>query len=321
MKSSLFRNACVGSLMLSAMAVAGCDRTPGTAKIAEASEVICEPSQLSLMAGASGMLSARANDALGQPIDGATFEFRASDPRLLRVTAKGEVTSLGPAGQSSILITSGSRSLTVPVDVSAGPAHRFEAAGPDRLAIVAGTTSKNTLSARLLDSFDNPIADAAVLFKAAIDPPVSLSTTTDADGVASIVLPAITHAGDFILEVRHSGKQQVSFALDVHVDAAAPAALVAVNVPVPGPVLLFPEFELVLQVRDAFGNPVPDVQVRWRSSSGSRSFDPPQSKSGSDGKVRTRWQLTELKGRRATLKAFVVDHEKIGFETWIALER
>jgi hypothetical protein len=38
-----------------------------------------------------------------------------------------EVTSLGPAGRTSILIMSGSHSLTVPVDIFAGTAHRFEA--------------------------------------------------------------------------------------------------------------------------------------------------------------------------------------------------
>ena len=316
-----FKCALSGALMIVAMSVAGCGRAPGPTKAPEAHELTCDPAQLSLKAGASGVLAARANDAEGQPIDGARLEFSASDPRLLRVTEQGEVTSLGPAGKTSILIASGSRTLTVPVSIVAGPAHRLEAVGASHRAIVAGTPAKDPFDVRLLDSFDNPVANAPVVFKAAIDPPVSLSTTTDADGVATIMLPAITHAGHFTLDVSSSENQQASLTLDVQVTAAAPAALVAVNVPASGPVALFPDFELVLQVRDAFGNPVPDVMVRWRTNSGSKSFDPPLSRSGADGQVRTRWQLTELKGRRAILRAFVVGHEKIGFETWIALER
>ena len=315
------RRACGIALMIVAMGVAGCERTPEPAKVAEAFELICDPAQLSLTAGANGMLAARANDAAGKPMDGASLQFSASDPRLLRVTAQGEVSSLGPAGRTSILITSGSRTLTVPVNIFAGPAHRLEAVGASQRAIMAGTPSKDPVDVRLLDSFDNPVANAPVVFKAAIDPPVSLSTTTDADGVATITLPTITRAGHYILNVRNLGNQQVSLAIDVQVNAAAPAALVAIKVPASGPVALFPEFELVLQVRDAFGNPVPNVSVRWRTNSGSKSFDPPLSRSRPDGQVRTRWQLTALKGRRATLRAFVVDDEKIRFETWVALER
>jgi adhesin/invasin len=316
-----FECALSSALMLVAMAVAGCERTAGSTKAPEAHELISDPARLSLTAGARGVLATRANDAGGTPIDGARLEFSASDPRLLRVTAQGEVTSLGPAGRTSILIASGSRTLTVPVDIVAGPAHRLEAVGASQRAIAAGTPAKDPIDVRLLDSFDNPVANAPVVFEAAIDPPVSLSTTTGADGVATIMLPAITRAGHFTLDVSNSENPQVSLTLDVQVNAAAPAALVAVNVPASGPVALFPDFELALQVRDAFGNPVPNVMVGWRTSSGSKSFDPPLSRSGADGQVRTRWQLTELKGRRATLRAFIVGDERIGFETWIALER
>jgi len=88
-----------------------------------------------------------------------------------------------------------------------------------------------------------------------------------------------------------------------------------------GPVALVADFELVLRVRDAFGNPVPNVLVAWRTDSGSESFNPQQSLSGPDGLVRTRWQLAGLNRRRANLRAFVVKNETIRFETWVALER
>jgi hypothetical protein len=107
----------------------------------------------------------------------------------------------------------------------------------------------------------------------------------------------------------------------MRVEAAEPTKLESVKVLASGPVALVADFELVLRVRDDFGNSVPNVLVRWRTDSGSESFNPQQSLSGPDGLVRTRWQLTGLKRRRANLRAFVVKNETIRFETWVALER
>lgn len=306
-------------LVILTMAVIGCERAPRPEKIAEIFQLICDPARLSLTAGGSGTLVASAIDAAGKPIDGVRLHFQASDPRLLRVTALGEVNSLGPAGRTSILIESGSRNLTVPVDIVAGPAHRFDAVEGTDSAIVAGTPS--SVSVRLMDAFDNPVADSQVIVESAIESPISLSAVTDTHGVATITLPVITESSHFILNVHTSGTPQVSLPIDMRVEAAAPARLEPVKVLESGPVALVADFELVLRVRDDFGNPVPNVLVRWRTDSGSESFNPRQSLSERDGLVRTRWQLTGLKRRRATLRAFVVKNETIRFETWIALER
>lgn len=310
-----------GTLAILAMLVAGCGRTPDRAAIPETRELIADPARLSLVAGASGTVRARATDAAGQPIEGARLEFSASDPRMLRVDAHGKVTSLGPAGQAAISIISGARSVTVPVDVTAGPARKFEATGESTLEIVAGKSRKDAASVRLVDAFGNPVANTPVMFEAAIEPPLSLSTSTGADGIATITLPAVTRAGRFTLSAHTTGDAPVSLPLEVKVSAASPATLEAVRILPSGPVALVPDFETVLRVRDTFGNPVPNASVRWRTASGSASFDPPQSLSDADGLVRTRWHLTALKGRRATLRAYVVEHETVRFQSWIALER
>jgi hypothetical protein len=307
------------ALLILAIAVAACERTPVPAKNAETFQLICDPARLSLTAGGSALLKAMAIDAIGKPIEEARLDFRAFDPRLLRVSALGEVKSMGPAGPTSILIASGSRSLTVPVEIVAGPAHRFGAVEGTENAIVAGMPSG--VSVKLMDSFDNPVANSQVVFEAAIKPPISLSTATDSNGVATGMLPVITESGHFALSVHASGSPQISFSRDVRVDAAAPKRLEAVKVLASGPVALVADFELVLRVRDAFGNPVPNVLVAWRTDSGSESFNPQQSLSGPDGLVRTRWQLAGLNRRRANLRAFVVKNETIRFETWVALER
>ena len=133
----------------------------------------------------------------------------------------------------------------------------------------------------------------------------------------------ITESGRLILNVHTSGNPSGSSPSRSRCGwkRLRRRSLQAVKVLASGPVALVADFELVLRVRDAFGNPVPNVLVRWRTDSGSASFDPQQSLSGADGLVHTRWQLSELKGRRATLRAFVVNSEAIRFETWVALER
>jgi hypothetical protein len=211
--------------------------------------------------------------------------------------------------------------VTVPVDVVAGPARKLQAVGESTLEIVAGASRKDAANVRLVDAFGNPVANSRVTFEAAIDPPFSLSTSTGADGVATIDFPALTRAGRFVLKAHTAGDPPISLPLDVKVRAASPATLEAVRILPSGPVALVPDFETILRIRDAFGNPVPHASVRWRTDSGSASFDPPQSLSDADGLVRTRWHLTKLKGRRATLRAFVVDHETVRFQSWIALER
>jgi hypothetical protein len=159
------------------------------------------------------------------------------------------------------------------------------------------------------------------MLEAPIETDISLSTDTDTNGVATVTLPVITESGRFILNVHTSGTPRVSLPLDMRVQAAEPAELEPVKVLDSGPVALVADFELVLRVRDAFGNPVPDVLVRWLTNSGSDSFNPQESLSGPDGLVRTRWQLTGFKSRRANLRAFVVKNEAIRFATWVALER
>src|SRR5688500_17313637 len=117
--------------MVLAVALACCERTFGPAKVAETIQLNSDAGTISLRDGSSRKPAVPANDAAGQRNDGAGISFTAADPRLLRVTARGEVTSLGPAGATAVSITSGPRSLTVPVDVVAGPAHRFEAVGAE----------------------------------------------------------------------------------------------------------------------------------------------------------------------------------------------
>jgi hypothetical protein len=308
-------------VMVLAASIAGCHRTPEATAIPATSQLIVDSPHLSLVAGANGRVAARALDVAGNPISGAHLHFSASDPRLLRVDAQGAVSSLGPAGRASILIASGTRSVTVPVDVAAGPARKLEAVGKSDITIVAGMAPKEPVSVRLVDAFDNPIANARVMFETDMSPALSLSTITSSDGVASVTLPVVIRSGHFIVSAHVASNASVSLPLDIQVNPGPPTTLDAVRVLPSGPVALVPHFELVLQVRDAFGNPVPNALVRWRTYSGSASFDPPQSLSGLDGLVRTRWQLTKLKGRRATLRAFVAGHEAISFQTWIALER
>ena len=134
----------------------------------------------------------------------------------------GEVKSVGPAGRTFHL---DNERLAEP---DGAGRHRLQGLRIDS-AQSKGPTARwlrartSNVSVRLMDAFDNPVANSGVLFEAAIESPISLSTATDTNGVATVTLPVITESGHFILDVHTSGTPQVSFSLDMRVEAAAPS--------------------------------------------------------------------------------------------------
>ena len=105
--------------------LAGCSRSPPppTASVVAATvELIVVPAQLSLRAGDQAQLSAQANDGAGIPIGGAHFRYSVADPRVLRVSDRGLVTSLGlVAARTEVIIASGRSEKRIPVSVIAAP--------------------------------------------------------------------------------------------------------------------------------------------------------------------------------------------------------
>ncbi len=113
-------------LLLAACGVqlAGCSKgpPPPASVLATTVELIVEPAQLSLTPGDQAQLSAQANDASGAPIGGAHIRYSVADARVLQVTDRGLVTSLGPATpRTEVIIASGRSEKRVPVNVVAAP--------------------------------------------------------------------------------------------------------------------------------------------------------------------------------------------------------
>jgi hypothetical protein len=288
---------------------------------AEPFEVLSEPSQLTLQSGSTASLAAQANDSNGQPIGGATLHFFSVDPKLLRVSAAGEVTALGAAGRGSIRVSSGARETTVPVTVIAGPAHRVEFIGDPAPTIVAGEIPTEKLAARLLDLFGNPIEGVTLVVESAAESPPRMASITAQDGVATFPLPALNRAGTVALRAHTEGGPPIAAVVELRVIPAAPASFTPVDTPMADLTAAASEIEVALQVRDAFGNATPDVKVRWIVAPGSGEAEPQESASGPDGVVRTRWVIAAGKRRAVSLEAVVVDAQAVKFVTTLKVRR
>lgn len=125
--SSFQSLALAGLILLAACATlfAGCSRSPAPLPVkipATTVELVVEPAQLNLTAGGQAQISAQANDAAGMPVGGAHLRFRVSDARVLQVSDRGLVTSLGPAtARTEVIIASGGSEKRIPVSVAAAP--------------------------------------------------------------------------------------------------------------------------------------------------------------------------------------------------------
>jgi hypothetical protein len=310
-------------IVASAALAAACAREPAPHEppAAEPFEVLSEPSQLTLQSGSVGSLAAQANDSNGQPIGGASLHFFSIDPKLLRVSATGEVTALGVAGRGSIKISSGARETTVPVTVVAGPAHRVEFIGAPAPTIVAGEIPPEKLAARLLDLFGNPIEGATLVVETAAESPPRMASITAQDGVATFPLPALKRAGTVALRAHTEGSPTIAAVVELRVIPAAPASFTPVDTPMADLTAAASEIDVALQVRDAFGNAAPDVKVRWNAAPGSGNVEPQESASGPDGVVRTLWSIAAGRRRAVSLEAVVVDSPDVKFVTTLKVQR
>jgi hypothetical protein len=273
--------ACVALQIYMGSVLTGCAREPAeeAAPLREVAEVIVEPAQLTLQAGGEAWLAGQANDSTGQPVGGAKLQFRQADPHFLSVSQQGLVTSLGPATvQTHVVVASGGQERLVPVVVLCGPPQRMEKLSGNGQEIVAGQSPAEPVMARLVDAWGNPLGGVAVTVRSATDLFPAGEAVTAADGTLRFDVPRLTLAGtavvvveadagtgpveSFQFEVRPGPASDVSLASPTAADAARPDARPAVT----------------LVVVDAFGNPVPDVEVVARFA----AEDPPPAPARTD---------------------------------------
>jgi len=192
--------------------------------------------------------------------------------------------TLGPrAGTNTITVSvSGVAPLVITAIGVAGPAIRFVPITPIAISGRAGEPVTGTMSARVTDAFENPVAGAVVELSASAGK-APASVTADAGGVATITGWALgTIAGQDALTLR-SGAATLSFIATVL--PGDPAQLTPVDTTPPSALagaLLAP---VRLRLADKFGNAVPAQQLTFAVTGGGGSLGSTTATSDADGKV------------------------------------
>lgn len=101
-------------------------------------------------------------DILGSEIPGENFTFASSNPSIATVSETGLVTSVGPAGQVEILVSTGGMSTQKTVTVVPTPTSISLSPNP----VTLGRAAERPLVATVLDLTGSPIADPAITYSA-----------------------------------------------------------------------------------------------------------------------------------------------------------
>ncbi len=192
--------------------------------------------------------------------------------------------TLGPrAGANTITVSvSGVPPLVITATGVAGSATRFVPLTPIALSGRAGEPVTASMSARVTDAFENPVAGAVVELSASAGK-APAPVTADSGGVATITGWILgTIAGQDALTLR-SGAATLSFIATVL--PGDPAQLTTVDTTPPSALagaLLAP---VRLRLADKFGNSVPAQQLTFAVTGGGGSLGSTMATSDADGSV------------------------------------
>ncbi len=300
--------------------VTGCSRTPEAAapRALEPATIIVIPAQLTLDAGHGAWLQAQANDGAGQPIGGAAFRFTVTDPRILAVSQNGEVTALGKVSpEAAVLVASGRQELRVPVTVRPGAPQQLDKVSGDAQQLRAGESPPAPLIARVLDRFGNPLPDIALTAESPKDLFPSSELVSDAGGLAHVQVPALRQAGSFTVGLRASSDKDLSISFSLRVLPGPPTVIVQLPSPPSADQHADTPAVLALQVKDAYGNPVPDVALTARTSKN----DPAPLTARTDAAGKTTWVFPHgPRVRRMTVEVQASDLPKLQHSFTLTVE-
>ncbi len=300
--------------------VTGCPRTPdvATPRSPEPATIRIIPAQLTLDAGHSAWLQAQANDGAGQPVGGAAFRFTVTDPRILGVSQNGEVTALGKASpEAAVLVASGRLELRVPVTVRPGAPQQLDKVSGDAQQLPAGEAPVAPLTARVLDRFGNPLPDIALTAESPQDLFPSNELVSDADGLIHFQVPALRKVGSFTVELRSSGHKDLSASFRIRVVPGPPTVIDQLPSASSADKHADTPAALTLQVKDAYGNPVPDVALTARTSRN----DPAPLTARTDAAGKTTWVFPHgPRERRITVEVQASDVPTLQHSFTLAVE-
>ncbi|WP_277594472.1 Ig-like domain-containing protein [Pseudomonas chlororaphis] len=278
----------VATVVLTSSTAAGSATVDATAGTGNASALVtfvagaasgvsltASPSSITANGTSTSTLTATVKDAHGNAVPGASVTWHTSAGTL----ASGS-SSTNASGVATVVLTSSTAAGSATVDATAGtgtasalvafvagiPASVSLTASPS--SITADGTSTSTLTATVKDAHGNAVPGASVTWHTSAGTLASGSSSTNASGVATVVLTSSTAAGSATVDAT-AGTGNAS-AL-VYFEADTNTAKVVSVVATPGTIEANVEYgvQLVATVKDAHGNLVPaNVPVTWSATGG-----------------------------------------------------
>jgi hypothetical protein len=255
-------------------------------------------------------------DATGRPVEAATVVFALTDaapgaslaPDTATTDANGSATAQvvlgtrpGPqTGEVRALGVAGAPTATVQFTLTAvsEAANGISAVAGDGQSGPVGGTLPQPLVVAVADAFGNPIAGVTVAWTADGGGTVSAPTsTTGDDGRASVqrILGPAAGTQRTLAAVDGLAGSPVTFVHTATAGNAAGVSIVAGDDQT-GPVSTELPTGLVVQVKDAGGNPVPGVAVTWVIGTGQGSVTPATSTTDPSGQAAAAWTLGPAPG-------------------------
>jgi hypothetical protein len=249
------------------VALVGCrERPPPDGSGVLPAAVVVEPRSLALRPAEAAQLAAQVNDAVGQPIGGATILFETSDPGVVRVTPTGFASSTGAAGNAQIVVSSGARRAVVPVLVTPGDVTGIQKVSGDGQRGAVGAALEGAISVKAVDAYGNAVSGVGVHFSTPDGGSVRpANAATDGAGLVSAIWTLGPAPGAQRLSAALQSASSVAQVFTAAAQAGTPAKLAAVEQPGAAPVAAGAEVVVRARVTDAFGNAVPGAEVAWRA--------------------------------------------------------
>lgn len=164
--------------------------------------MIVQPAALPLQALAVARLRAQVNDRFGQPVALASIKFRSEDERIVVVDEVGRVMSIGPAGSTAVLISSGAIVARVPVTVHAGPPVSIARTGSGLVQGEGGAVFEYGLTVRATDQAGNGVPELVLTLRAdpAAGEPAPATTDVRGEATWTPALPAVAGDSEWIVD-------------------------------------------------------------------------------------------------------------------------
>lgn len=283
-------------LIAGLIATGGCARSAGpeVTSTPEVAEVRVVPPELALAAGAGGQLAAQVDDATGHPIGGARIAFSSADTHLVTVSGLGFVTSVGPAGHTSIRVVSGSQQGIVPVRVTAGVPQHVQITGGDHQNGIAGFELPDLLQVHVTDAYANPVPGCRVRFTLLPTTGSPVDSVCNIEGAAQARISLPDEAGPVTVTAVANGSGQAKATFTLDAQAGPPAHMGIIEPageakPARGSVV-----RAAVRVTDGHSNGVSGVTVLWSILQGGGRVDPASSTTDASGIAATHWSLGKL---------------------------